>query len=605
MEQGSSIKIIFGDERMPDFKEVNGKDWVLFGEDNKYPETLIQLYNKSAKHNALVSSKIDYIFGEGVEVSWNPNPFEQYNDFLKKIVTDLELFGGFYVECVWDKVGNNIAEMYHVPFQNVRVSANQKTFYVKDKWEKWTNKAIEKDAYNPLKRQGSQIFSYRQYRAGQLTYALPDYMGALQYIMIDTEISNFHYNNIKTFFSTGKMITFTNGVPTQEEQRLIEKSLANKHTGTEKTIGFVLNFVDGKDNAPIIENLMPNEFDKQYLQLAETVTSEIFIGHKVISPALFGVATAGALGQRNELIDADMLFYKRYVKPRVNAIEYALNKLQRNVIGAPIISITRANNFETETTDAAQKTLQALSTLSPLVSNKIMNSMTTNEIRLLAALSPVDGGDSVAPDTIAPAQFAKVKSLDDELKIFEQFGEPLSGYRIIRSRRLRFSQDIEDDELTLADFEFAISADEKKVLGIVKNNPKLTVTEIANNLNATPDEVNNWLSSLEDEGIITISDTIDITDKGLGSIDEKDLITTEIFVKYKYTGPKDEKNRDFCAKMLDMERIYTRDDIDKMSDILGYSVWERRGGWYSRPGGIVITPYCRHYWSQIIVKRKR
>lgn len=603
-ESSSNIRVIFGDERLPEFKEIKGKEWVSFGEDNKYPDLLLSLYEKSAKHNALISSKVDYIFGDGSDLEIVPNPYENINTLLKKIITDLEVFGGYYLEVVWSNSGENIAEMYHVPFQNVRVSADEKKYYINDNWEKWTRKAVEKDAFNPLMRKGSQIFSYKQYRAGQQTYALPDYMGAIQYILIDVEISNFHYNNIKTFFSTGKMITFTNGVPTPEEQRLIEKSIAKKHTGTEKTIGFVLNFVDGKDNAPIIENLMPNDFDKQYLQLADTVTNEIFIGHKVISPALFGIATAGALGQRNELMDADLLFYKRYVKPRVNALQDTFNNLFKYVIGNPTLQIKRASSFETEVADAAQKTLQALTTLSPLVSNKIMNSMTENEIRQLASLSALEGGDTIKPQT-SDVQFSKVRSLDDELKVFESFGEPSDLYRIIRSKRLRFSQDIEDEDFILSDFDFAISAEEKKVLGIVKNNPKLTVAEIANNLDATPDDVNNWLQSLEDEGIITITDTIDVTDKGLGVIDEKDLLTTEIFVKYKYTGPKDEKNRDFCAKMLDLNRVYTREDIDEMSKILGYSVWERRGGWYSRPGGIIITPYCRHYWSQVIVKRKR
>jgi hypothetical protein len=37
---------------------------------------------------------------------------------------------------------------------------------------------------------------------------------------------------------------------------------------------------------------------------------------------------------------------------------------------------------------------------------------------------------------------------------------------------------------------------------------------------------------------------------------------------------------------------------------LGYSVWDRRGGWYTLPGTNEHRPYCRHEWKVLILKRK-
>jgi hypothetical protein len=58
--------------------------------------------------------------------------------------------------------------------------------------------------------------------------------------------------------------------------------------------------------------------------------------------------------------------------------------------------------------------------------------------------------------------------------------------------------------------------------------------------------------------------------------------------------------------MLDLAgqgKVYTREDIDGISAIMGYSVWNRRGGWYHTPSG-VNRPQCRHVWEQQLVIKK-
>ena len=69
-----------------------------------------------------------------------------------------------------------------------------------------------------MQRVNHRYFSIKTIALTFLHYPLPDYFGAKQYIEIDTEISNFHYNNIKSNFSVGTIVTFFNGQPTQEEQ---------------------------------------------------------------------------------------------------------------------------------------------------------------------------------------------------------------------------------------------------------------------------------------------------------------------------------------------------------------------------------------------------
>lgn len=60
-------------------------------------------------------------------------------------------------------------------------------------------------------------------------------------------------------------------------------------------------------------------------------------------------------------------------------------------------------------------------------------------------------------------------------------------------------------------------------------------------------------------------------------------------VRYKYVGPRDEKNRKFCADVLDADLIYRKEDIDMMSfrgenpmSKQNYSIWKYKGSYNCR-----------------------
>jgi hypothetical protein len=66
---------------------------------------------------------------------------------------------------------------------------------------------------------------------------------------------------------------------------------------------------------------------------------------------------------------------------------------------AKITAEYKINNFQiinetiVEVEESASKTQDALNSMSPLVATKVLNTMTENEIRALASLPPVEGGD--------------------------------------------------------------------------------------------------------------------------------------------------------------------------------------------------------------------
>lgn len=65
-------------------------------------------------------------------------------------------------------------------------------------------------------------------------------------------------------------------------------------------------------------------------------------------------------------------------------------------------------------------------------------------------------------------------------------------------------------------------------------------------------------------------------------------------VRYKYIGPRDEKNRKFCSEMLSKNRVYRIEDIEALSnpEFGSYSIFLYRGSYN-----------CRHAWVRLLYAR--
>lgn len=151
---------------------------------------------------------------------------------------------------------------------------------------------------------------------------------------------------------------------------------------------------------------------------------------------------------------------------------------------------------------------------------------------------------------------------------------------------------------------------ESNVLNLIKKDKRITAEVIAKTLEQDVKVVARVMTEMVKSGVLSVStykqgqDEIierTATDK---KIDAPKASTTEILLRYYYAGPKDERNRPFCAKLLELDRVYSRADIETISERLGYSVWDRRGGWLTLPNG-EHRPYCRHQWFALTVIRKK
>jgi hypothetical protein len=206
---------------------------------------------------------------------------------------------------------------------------------------------------------------------------------------------------------------------------------------------------------------------------------------------------------------------------------------------------------------------------------------------------------------------------EEEFKVLEvvasKFGSHADDYHVMHSKPMRFDSNI-DENIRLA---FAELGEEEKELDLKieayrKKNRDASVEEMAKEFGVSKAKVAKRVAYLITKDRYPISRAVDkIAEQNLPK-NVKEVAEPVLEVRYKYawaTGfsNKDKgSSREFCKVMLDLAgqgKVYTREDIDGISAIMGYSVWNRRGGWYHTPSG-VNRPQCRHVWEQQLVIRK-
>jgi hypothetical protein len=600
-ETSNVLYIKFENHKVPEFKEVKNKEYIYFGEDNNYPDYLIELYLRCAKHNAIINGKTNYIYGGGLITDDKTSTINQkaitqkfinkLKPFINDMIKDFELFNSIAIEIIYDKLGNEIADFAYMPISKIRTNADESIYFYSNDW-KQSKQTEEKTGFKEIKPfdfenkvKGSQLFVFKlkspKNGVDKNVYGIPNYIGATSAIETDIEISNFHLNNIKSGFSMGQIISFNNGVPpTEEAKKQIERQIKQKATGTDKAGGLVITFNASQDNAPTIQSFSPNDLDKQFIEIGKRVDQEIFTSHNIVSPVLFGVATEGALGQRNEMLDAYELFQSTYITIRQGILEDIINQFSSYFGIANYIYFKKSTPIKSLLPDS--------------IIQKVYDAYPVEQIIDMMGLPQIDKRYLVALS-------AEKKKCEHQW--FDNIGIKASDCTILYERDYEGQSD-EDCIETFKKEKFAeeLLTNEKAIIDLLSKDVLTPSESIAKVLKISTAEVNDIITSLVERGYL--SSGSEPTKKGEKA--SEDSKTDNIEVKYRYGwragfDASDKKNsRDFCVDMLNKDKLYSRSEIETLNNEQGLDVWESRGGWWNK--GEVSVPYCRHIWKQTVIK---
>ncbi len=341
--------INYSDSEIPLFREKQGQKFVSYGLDDMYGEYLRDLFLSSSTNGAIINGVADMIYGGGLDATdkdESDGKREQWirlqdllrnsdDDLLQRVAFDIKLYGMSYLNVIWNAARTRIACIKHLPVHTMRSGIADSEGVISEYFYKseWIDKREQEKAIKAFSNEdrttASTCLQIKRYTPSFHYYSLPDWSAGTNYAELDREISEFHLNNIRRGFFPSMLLSFKNGVPTQEERRVIEQKVLEKFTGADNAGRILITFNDGDETAPEFTPITQNGADGMYEYLSKLVSEKLITAHRVVSPLIFGVRTEGSGFGSNadELRDSYSLFNNTVVVPFQDIILKAFGKL--------------------------------------------------------------------------------------------------------------------------------------------------------------------------------------------------------------------------------------------------------------------------------------
>lgn len=548
----------------PVIVENNKNEWVEYGEDNNYYQFLIDRYNNSATNNAVINNICRLIFGQGLtatDSAMKPNEWAQLlsilkEDDLRRIIFDLYALGQCALQIHYDKGHKAITRAFHTPIQLLRPEKCNKDgdivgYFYSDNWtdpKKYVPKRF--DAFGTSKKE-VEILYLAPYSAGMKYFSNVDYQGGIDYALLEEKIAEYLINEVSNSFAPTTIVNFNNGQPTDEQKDEISASVIGKLTGS-KGKKVVISFNENESTKTTIDTIPLNDAPDHYQYLSDEATFKILRSHNVTTPLLFGVSVAtGFSSNADEMKIGALLFENMVIKPKQQMIVEMINKiLSFNGISLKLSfkTLQPLDSSGELIAGDSKRVIDGINSLSPLVANKVLESMTPNEVRSLVGLAPEQAGGNITQ-----------MSAQDELDV------------------AKYGEDIDLDEWVLIDSH-----------------------EVDYDLE---DELDEQLRKLNEP--TKLAKVLNLVKTGTARPNTKSAQDGEIFKhRYRYVGDTSEKSRLFCKKMTDANKVYRKEDIIRMETEAvnagfgpkgaeNYSIWLYKGG-----------KSCHHKWLRETYLRK-
>ena len=553
----------------PVIKESKRDNWVEYGEDNMHYQWLLDRYINSTTNNAVINNIARLIYGKGIkaiDAAKKPNEYAQMialfdKECVRKMALDFKMLGQFAIQVIYTKDHKKIAKAYHIPVHLLRAEkcnedGDIEGYYYSDNWAEVKKYPPTRYSAFGTSKDDIEILFVKPYSVGMKYYAYPDYQGALPYAMLEEETSEYMINLVQSSFSPSTIINFNNGVPGEEQQQQIKSEVMNKLTGPGGD-KIVVSFNQDKEKAASIENIPVQQAPELYKYLSEECMRKILIGHNVTSPLLFGIATTtGFSSNADELKNSAILFNNMVIVPLQEVMLDAFDKiLAYNNIALKLYFETLNpldQSGDLTTADEITKISDALNAMNSAVSAKVLENMTSDELRSLAGLKP------------KPVQLKKEDISDEEL---DRMYTNLEGEQV-------------DEEVW-----------------------EMVDAREYSDENDSADEWANRVLAPKPSMLQRLASVIKSNPNGFSYLDKS------IYkVRYRYSERyKKDNSRDFCKQMMARTNngvVYRLEDIDYASiagvnEELGhkgqpYDLFKFKGG-----------VNCGHFWTEQLYQRKK
>ena len=379
----------------------NANMWQYFGSDNMYPEMLNQMYFSSPLHGAIVDFKTNAVIGGGFNLTTDKLTAQEKLEMftfekkanlkhtVKAVTKQLILHNRVYFKLYFGEK-RKLIKIENVSPEKVRVGRDRKMYFLCDDWSRRIG-IEEIKPYHITCTDKCQLFTYEVKSVGQDYYPLPTYTSALNFAFLSGELSYFAKSNIQNSVFPSFAMMFPKRPQSEEEKHMIKETI-DRLKGAANAGKAVAFFANSADQLPKIESLPTNGNDKLFHEASALNTEQICFSH-TIDPILMGIRTTGALGSGSDIKQAYVIFEKNVVmelRQQVTTIFQELLTIARIPADFTINNFQIIGDTIIEVDEDTAKVKDALNSLSDALLGKVLEKMTTNEIRALASLPPID-----------------------------------------------------------------------------------------------------------------------------------------------------------------------------------------------------------------------
>lgn len=379
---------------------VSGKGIIYFGGDNLYPQLINQMYYTSPLHGAIVDYTVNASIGGGYDIKTNDSVGQEVDKsiFLKKytplfdlLEKDLYMHNRCHVFMNFSDSGKFL-NMERCDPSKIRYRFDGGVEYSDDWMTQQQRKQVVVFKHGAMNK-GKVLFTHSMVTPGVDYYPIPTYTSALNWVFLDGEQSFFHKNNIQNSIFPSIFIRrpkrFANKKEIEDFKDGLSRSKGAENAGY---IGVLTG--DGFENTPEAVPAPVGQNDKLFIQTEKSIKDNICFAHK-INPSIVGIKVAGSLGNAQELEMSYAIWEKNVVLPLRKQLENLGNSILQIIELKGVFSVNEFKAFGEVAVTDENSTGDLLNSMSPLLANKVLENLTVNEIRSIAGLKKVDGGDKI------------------------------------------------------------------------------------------------------------------------------------------------------------------------------------------------------------------
>lgn len=312
----------------------NGDGIVSWGVDNALPNLLGTCYDKGATLKAAIDQSINYVKGDGVEVTgkWAKEinrRGETMDTLVEHIISDYYIYGNFAVQIIYNGMGIPV-ELYPLDVTRCRLSGDKtKVYYSKKVWTKYQTKADEYDrwGYSDLDpKDATQIYFYNGTGIRRAYNRCP-WFAALNDVLTEIEGSIYSLNSVSNGFSAKYVISLpnTNNL-TDEQKKTIEEGIKTKFTGPDAPNQFMLYYNESETQNIEVRKIEADETPERFVAVRNGARENVFVSLR-ISPLLCGLGNGNTGFATQEFSDSYKLYDRTVAQPIRKLVEDAITKI--------------------------------------------------------------------------------------------------------------------------------------------------------------------------------------------------------------------------------------------------------------------------------------